>query len=216
MDEIELTGPRHGSIARDFADGTFVAQCIHYSLPNLGVQIHNYPSASSVAKKSYNWSTLQQKVFKKLKLHMSKEEVADIVGIKPGAIEKFLIRLRDAIDVYQAQSERRQSARSRSRDIEAPHHHHPSTDYGESAQDGYRTHPTQPYHDVEPTPPQAASQVQSMARSEAPRMSLEDRDRELEELKEGARLLEEKIERQQQLVRLKDSRIQVLLDQIHG
>lgn len=55
-DEIPLSRPKK-IITRDFADGVLVAEIMHHYVPKL-VDLHNYSSASSVDKKTYNWNTL--------------------------------------------------------------------------------------------------------------------------------------------------------------
>ena len=42
-----------------------MAEIIHYYFPKL-VELHNYQSVSGKTKKTYNWTTLNQKVFKKM------------------------------------------------------------------------------------------------------------------------------------------------------
>jgi len=53
------------NISRDFSDALLFAEVIAYHIPSK-IELHNYPAASSVAQKLYNWNTLHQKVLKKI------------------------------------------------------------------------------------------------------------------------------------------------------
>lgn len=70
VDEIPLSRPKR-NISRDFADGVLMAEIMAHYFPKY-VEIHNYSQANSVAKKTYNWNTLNQKWFKKLGFQVSK------------------------------------------------------------------------------------------------------------------------------------------------
>ena len=85
VDEIPLSRPKR-NIGRDFADGVLIAEIIHYYFPKL-VELHNYQSVSGKTKKTYNWTTLNQKVFKKMGMQISKEDINGIVQAEPEAIE---------------------------------------------------------------------------------------------------------------------------------
>ena len=63
-----------------------MAEIIHYYFPKI-VELHNYQSVSGKTKKMYNWTTLNQKVFKKMGMQIAKEDVNAIVLSEPEAIE---------------------------------------------------------------------------------------------------------------------------------
>ncbi|BDA49540.1 Sperm flagellar protein 1 [Coccomyxa sp. Obi] len=94
VDEIPLSRPKR-NIARDFADGVLVAELVHHYFPRL-VELHNYSGAHGLAQKMYNWCTLNQKVFKRLGFVVAKSECQACASCQPGAIERVLklIRLR--------------------------------------------------------------------------------------------------------------------------
>ncbi|CAL8464583.1 g4118 [Coccomyxa elongata] len=94
VDEIPLSRPKR-NIARDFADGVLVAEIVHHYFPRL-VELHNYSGAHGLAQKMYNWCTLNQKVFKRLGFVVAKSECQACASCQPGAIERVLklIRLR--------------------------------------------------------------------------------------------------------------------------
>lgn len=114
IDEIPLSRPKK-SIARDFSDGILAAEVVAFYFPKF-VQMHNYSAANSVKQKQYNWSTLNRKlhfgsgaqtflmahlvcvanagkVFKKLHISLSKQEIDDLVQCQSGAIEHLLVKL---------------------------------------------------------------------------------------------------------------------------
>jgi hypothetical protein len=53
------------NIARDFSDGSMMAELIAHYYPKK-VELHNYPTTNTVTKKVQNWNTLNTKVLKKL------------------------------------------------------------------------------------------------------------------------------------------------------
>lgn len=95
IDTIPLSREKK-NIARDFSDGVLMAEILKFYFPKF-VEIHNYPSASSSKQKLSNWNTLNLKVFKKIKFHITQEEIDDIVVAKPNAIEKILLRMYNLI-----------------------------------------------------------------------------------------------------------------------
>ncbi|OWZ24387.1 Sperm flagellar protein [Phytophthora megakarya] len=98
IDEIPLSRPKR-SIARDFSDGILAAEVVAFYFPKL-VQMHNYSAANSIKQKQYNWNTLNRKVFKKLHISLSKEDIDDLVQAQSGAIEHLLVKLQIKIANY--------------------------------------------------------------------------------------------------------------------
>ena len=92
VDEIPLSRPKK-NIHRDFSDGVLVAEIIHHHYPHL-IELHNYPATHSVKQKEYNWTTLKQKCFKRISFPVKKELMSNCARAVPGAIEKFLYRLK--------------------------------------------------------------------------------------------------------------------------
>jgi hypothetical protein len=117
VDEIPLSRPKR-NIARDFSDGgkwnstvnfindTFesirfwslfilniivvlLAEVVKHYIPHL-VEIHNYSAAHSVSQKTYNWNTLNQKVFKKIGFTLTKKDIEDAVNCVPDTVERIL------------------------------------------------------------------------------------------------------------------------------
>ena len=58
-------------------------------------------SAHGLPQKLYNWTTLNQKVFKKLSFALPKAEYEAVAGCEPGAVERVLKLLKEKIAKYQ-------------------------------------------------------------------------------------------------------------------
>ncbi len=91
VDNINFTRAKK-NINRDFADGVMMAELIHHYNPKL-ISVHNYPSANSLNKKIQNWNTLNLKVFKKLGISLTKQQIDDIVNGVPNVIEQILYQI---------------------------------------------------------------------------------------------------------------------------
>ena len=71
VDNIPLSREKK-FINKDFSDGILMAEVLKFLYPKL-VDLHNYQEANSINKKIENWNTLNQKVFKKLNIPLSKK-----------------------------------------------------------------------------------------------------------------------------------------------
>lgn len=98
IDEIPLSRPKK-NLTRDFADGVLTAEVVKHFVPKL-VDLHNYAPANSISQKIYNWSTLNDKVFRKLGYSISDPIINAIVTCKTGYIEYLLFELRQKIEEY--------------------------------------------------------------------------------------------------------------------
>ncbi|KAI8906035.1 hypothetical protein EDD86DRAFT_211370 [Gorgonomyces haynaldii] len=98
IDAIPLSRSKK-NIARDFSDGVLVAEVVRHFIPKL-IELHNYSPANSISQKFYNWNTLNQRVFKKLHYSTSDEIISCIVNCRPGYIEYLLFELRLKIEAY--------------------------------------------------------------------------------------------------------------------
>jgi len=95
VDEIPLSRPKR-NICRDFSDGVLVAEVINYYFPRL-VELHNFSQAHSAKEKQYNWDTLNNKVLKKMGYQIHQQDLDEIIRASPGAIERVLRVLQDKI-----------------------------------------------------------------------------------------------------------------------
>ena len=80
------------SINRDFSDAVLMAEVLKYLYPKL-VNLHNYPEVHSTKQKIYNWQTLNEKVFKKIEIPLSKKTIDSLANAEQGEIEKVLKKL---------------------------------------------------------------------------------------------------------------------------
>lgn len=77
--------------------GTLVAELIRYFLPDL-IEMHNYPTSSSIKQKKTNWSILNKKVFNRIGFDLPESMINDLCNAKLGKIEIFLFNLKLKID----------------------------------------------------------------------------------------------------------------------
>jgi len=95
IDEIPLSRPKR-NIGRDFSDGVLAAELAAHFFPKL-VELHNYSAANSVSQKTYNWNTLNQKVFKKMGFQIGKHDIEGVCACAPGVVERVLRTLQHQI-----------------------------------------------------------------------------------------------------------------------
>lgn len=98
LDEIPLSRPKR-NIARDFSDGVMVAEVVNYFLPRL-IDLHNYTPANSSKQKQNNWDTLNRKVFTRFGLTVPENVIKGVIDMKPGVIEVVLNNLRQKIEQF--------------------------------------------------------------------------------------------------------------------
>jgi len=103
VDEIPLSRPKR-NITRDFADGMLAAEIVSSYFPRL-VEVHNYPASNSYAQKVYNWETLERKVLKKIGCALTKEEIDNLANCVPQAVERMLHKLHGAMAKYSAKKQ---------------------------------------------------------------------------------------------------------------
>ncbi|KAE8914313.1 hypothetical protein PF005_g992 [Phytophthora fragariae] len=260
IDEIPLSRPKK-SIARDFSDGILAAEVVAFYFPKF-VQMHNYSAANSVKQKQYNWNTLNRKVFKKLHISLSKQEIDDLVQCQSGAIEHLLVKLQIKIANY------REKRPSTSPVPQAPWQVSDNADDTSSVisantavagtlaggspvgggsrgglqclpdkQGDSRGDPLTPMRDlsmqeanemggfIEPAAPvypidsvgkSYTPSCEPSAKNEHVRQELAEKDSVIAELRETVQILEMKVQKLEQLVRLKDGKIQTLVAKLRS
>lgn len=209
VDEIPISRPKR-SIARDFADGCCVAEIVKFFFPKI-VDLHNYVPAMSMSKKRDNWRTLNAKVFRKLYFEVPAEEVEDIVCAVPGAIERFLRALRIKVSQIKAQREEMLSnqigwnqmdnaaGEHESGPIDA--YHSNGNNNNNNSGGGNRASSA----GVNRGPP---SQLYTRgSHGSEPLGVLAEKDRTIMELQETVGILSEKIMKLEELVRVKDEKL---------
>eukprot|EP00072_Mus_musculus_P055253 XP_006536262.1 PREDICTED: uncharacterized protein LOC381933 isoform X1 [Mus musculus] len=96
LDRLPLSRPKR-HLARDFSDGVLVAEIVKHFRPRL-VDLHSYVPACSTDQKLSNWSLLNRKVFRKLHLCISDNDIQRVVSNRPGVIESILCALREKME----------------------------------------------------------------------------------------------------------------------
>ncbi|XP_064367779.1 sperm flagellar protein 1 isoform X2 [Dromaius novaehollandiae] len=102
VDAIPLSRPKR-NIARDFSDAVLAAEVVKFFFPRL-VQMHSYVPASSTQQKLSNWDHLNRKVLSKLDFCVPDDMIRQIVQCRPGLVEQLLLLLRQKIEEKQKQS----------------------------------------------------------------------------------------------------------------
>ncbi|XP_063315849.1 sperm flagellar protein 1 [Pelobates fuscus] len=103
VDKIPLSRPKK-NISRDFSDGVLTAELVKFHFPKL-VEMHNYVPANSAQQKLSNWNTLNKKVFTKLNFSVPDDVIRKVIQCSPGVVELVLNTLRQKIEEKQKQSQ---------------------------------------------------------------------------------------------------------------
>jgi hypothetical protein len=82
------------------------------------VELHNYSNAHSVQQKTYNWTTLNHKVFSKLAMQTSPKDIKDCVEMVPETVERVLFTLRYKLDEYSGRKKARKIASAQRRSMQ--------------------------------------------------------------------------------------------------
>lgn len=213
IDAIPLSRPKK-NMARDFSDGVMLAEVVAAYFPQL-VEVHNYPAANNIRQKIYNHDTLNTKVLKKLGFTIPRETIEDIVNAKAGVIEGVLNTLQIKMAKYR---ERKANGDDQSQRESVPPERQnkvPLDKYGvpeaQSVQAPQRqaNKPTSSVPATNHAPVQRNSQKNNVVASVDEELLLE-KEQTIRDLQETVEILELKIAKLEQLVRLKDSKIQKL------
>jgi len=207
VDEIPLTRPKK-NISRDFADGVLLAEVLHHFCPRL-VEMHNYSAANSYAQKSYNWATLNNKVMRKLGIQLQQQDIEDIIKAVPGAIEAALKTVMDRL----AKNHNRavSSGRSSRCDTRTPSVSSDSRVRTSGSGSGSLGSELRRDQDI-CLPPLGMQKYQREVDTEL----LLEKERIITELRERLVIMTEKNKRLEQLVQIKDSKIEALSQKLHA
>lgn len=222
IDLIPLSRPKR-DLKRDFSDGVLVAEVVKHFIPSI-VEMHNYSSALAVNKKLINWHILNRKVCRKLGFEVNDGVLKNIVTCQPFAIEQFLILLRARIDRslgHKAKSD--QPEADQAEDMASPHDsrirkassiqpitgisHSPrikTTVAKMSESDSFSPFGTMTLHKS------FVSVPKSLPGDTQLKKNLEEKDGQLKTKDETIEILQAKIHRLEQLLQLKDIRIEDL------
>ncbi|KAM4598778.1 sperm flagellar protein 1 [Fundulus diaphanus] len=203
VDKIPFSRPKR-NITRDFSDGVMVAEIIKHFFPKI-VDLHNYSGSCKTQQKLSNWSLLNKRVFPKLEIYVPEETVKKIVISTPGVIVPVLSILKGKIEEKRVQitnnSPQYYDARSQEK----------------------------PFSDVEIQQAEAriVAQLAEMKSAEAKakpqhvtfytemspatiRQILLEKELQVQDLQETVKVLQGKVSKLEELVRLKDKRIEHL------
>lgn len=196
IDAIPLSRPKR-NIARDFSDGCMLAEVIAAYFPEM-VELHNYSAANSIQQKIYNFETLNQRVLRKFDYQLPRPVIDDLVNCKSGVVESVLNTLQ-----YKMAKYREKKKKNSNQSIQSPpgtpspavtEVHAPSHDHNKGKQSKSKQKPTPVHVSVDEE-------------------LLLEKEEQIKELQETVEILELKIAKLEQLVRLKDNKIQKLLSQ---
>ena len=85
-------------LTRDFSDGVLVAEIIKHYFPSM-VELHNYPSVNSLSQKLINWETLSKRVLTKLSYSVPHCVLKQITESSPDVVQTFLLGLMQKIEM---------------------------------------------------------------------------------------------------------------------
>jgi hypothetical protein len=201
IDEIPLSRPKR-SISRDFADGLLAAEVCHYFFPGK-VDLHNYSAANSLDQKRYNWNTINVKVLKKLGYMVHPSDIERTVKAEPGAVERVLAQLMTFLQEKARDISVNEALGEKSRPVSPPQRQHDIR-----VNDGAQREP------------EKAGQGRNNERDAARMLSevdteiLVEKEHTIHELRETVMIMSEKIRKLEQLVRIKDTKIESLNSKI--
>ncbi|XP_063726783.1 sperm flagellar protein 1-like isoform X2 [Symsagittifera roscoffensis] len=188
IDEMPLTRVKR-NLNRDFSDAVLVAEVIHHQLAESKVaqlvEKHNYQSANSSENKKANWELLRHKVLRKLPMPppgLTDRDIQDFISAKENAIERFLLKLRPALDQY---IKRRKTEQAGGKD----------TSRGGSNSIGGKSKAQPGNYDALPA---------------WAKMEMSDREQKLGAAEETIQILSAKVKKLERLVYLKDLRLNQL------
>ncbi|KAK2948523.1 putative Calponin homology domain [Blattamonas nauphoetae] len=236
VDTFTITRPKK-NIARDFSDCVNMAELAKHYFPKL-VDVHNYPAANSVPRKITNWNTFNVKVLKKLGMNfLTSDDIQNIASCVPGSIEWCLTEFKHASEAYFAKKQASQNSpqekgnSAQNQKIVKEYHEEEELDDQSSEADFDSPSPVQ----KEPTPPPAPkgksktqpktvqkranvqqeehipSDLQLLtALKKKHEENMAEKDATIEQLKDTIDVLEQKVSKMEQMLRLKESRIQTL------
>ncbi|XP_069833247.1 sperm flagellar protein 1 [Dendropsophus ebraccatus] len=193
VDRIPLSRPKK-NICRDFSDGVLTAEVVKYYFPKL-VEMHNYVPANSTQQKLSNWTILNRKVLNKLNFSVPDDVIRKIVQCSPGVVELVLTSLRQKIHERQQQIQSEQEATSPRSEL----HNHTDT--------GYSTNQKSNGTDKGDTARAPQGYAQAAHPDSSLRMQLAEKERVLMVSQETVQILQAKLRRMEQLLHLKNVRI---------
>jgi len=200
IDEIPLSRPKR-NISRDFADGLLCAEIAHYFFPGR-VDMHNYSSVNSLDQKRYNWNTLNVKVLKKIGFMIHPSDIERAIKAEPGAVERVLAQMMTFLQDRARSDRLQESVEERPKySPESARSHQVNT----KASGGGGGYPKGGGGGE--TGGGGGGGTRERLRQEADAEILVEKEHTIHELRETVMIMSEKIRKLEQLVRIKDTKI---------
>ena len=194
IDQIPLSRIKK-NISRDFSDGVLMSEVVHHFFPKL-VELHNYSSTNSVSQKAYNWRTLNQKCFRKIGFQLTSEDINDLVTCKRYTIERVLKQSRIQFAEYQKKISEKQAKKE----------HRTPNERGKSLP----TYQQSPQNINNINNNNNNNKISVNDDDQDIRELLNEKDRVISHLNDKLEILELKVQKLEQLLRLKDGKIEAL------
>jgi len=213
IDAIPLSRPKR-NICRDFSDGVMMAEVIAAYYPHL-VELHNYPPANSTKQKIYNYETLNQRVLKKFGYQIPHYVIEDIVNCKQGAIEGVLNTLQFKMAKYRERKEAEPSPPTSARRAQPQPGFENAHGLKKNQANANNNRAPAANNQPQATAPQGNA---NGGPSAPPKATVDaeillEKEQIIRELTANVEILELKVAKLEQLVRLKDTKIQKLMGQ---
>jgi hypothetical protein len=220
IDAIPLSRPKR-NITRDFSDGVLLAEVVAAYFPQL-VELHNYTAANSVKQKIYNFETLNQRVLKRLGYLLTRGTIEDIVNCKQGVVEIVLNNLQLKMAKFKEKKQRMDNdslskspipkqqpkvVETRNQKPQIINKDENSNISVQRAQPLKQSSPPKQRQQQQQQQQQQPLHAFNKMRSPEDEALLREKDEQIYDLVETVKILELKISKLEQLVRIKDTRI---------
>lgn len=213
VDDVPLSRQKR-NIGRDFSDGVLMAEVVHHYFPSR-VEMHNYQAANSVEKKEYNFKTLNQKVLRKLGFMIHDEDIHFVTRCAPGHVEKVLAMVCQFLEQRKREetSVKFQAEQHKQQQVQSPQHLPQQFYESEHGILQARNAPIpQQRNPAKQLPPRRS---EDSAQDTANQISsTESAEQTVMEYKTTIRIMAEKIKKLEQLVQIKDSKIEALTNKL--
>lgn len=234
IDKIPLSKPKK-NIARDFSDGVLMAEVVAHFFPK-SIELHNYSKSNAETAKLDNWNVLNKKTFRKMGFQVAANDITDVVACKKGTIEKLLYGIQlqmlncqeNAMSKFQENAERgkaepdarsgrasdggRQSRGERDRGGSNSNNSSPTGSGERKKKDKDKEKGERRKKDKLPAPHTHLS-PHGQGEMDVP-MSSAEKDAVIADLRETVEILQLKVTKLEQLVALKNTKIQALNDKL--
>ncbi|CAF0725067.1 unnamed protein product [Adineta ricciae] len=222
IDTIPLSRPKK-HIEKDFSDGVMAAELIKHYFPSW-VDTHNYVASNSTQQKLINWGLLNRKVLCKFDMNIPEQVMRGICLGRARLVEIFLYNLRNRIDDCLSGEQPKSHSPSRNRS-------HPQQNrMNESNMNTSRQRRSPPSQYDQPSPAyqrnepkntgygghvaKKSTSMQNLTTEMVNRAHYNEKEQECQAKDQQIQVLQAKVHRLEQLLRLKDVRVDDLSDKL--